>query len=309
MRFVIVVAGLAACAGRGSSQSSPGEVEARRTDPPAEPPAAAPTGPATAASCATEADALAASLRTAESGAWFVSEVALVDRPDLSPGAPSDVPVLELGVADTRFEGQALGPAALRERLAAVYGKRDERHALEPDRPDPSLVGLYIDGRVDWSRVVEAWQAAHDAGMRAPVFVFAATPPTPPPRAPIDDELDAIPDGQRASGYAELLTREIATCPALVRVFDQLATEPGDDKPRQVIDAVGPALVACRCAVDIPGLRAVLWRVLIAPRPVTSLAFDPAAPAATLALPAGTPWSVASARFTPDLRNATLRVR
>lgn len=305
MRIVIVIAGLAACAGRGSSQSPPAEAAAAAS--PGQTTAASP-GQATA-SCATEANALAASLRTAATGAWATFEAALVDRPELPTGAPPDAPVLELGVADTLFEGQALGPAALREHLTAVYDKRDERHALEPDRPDPAVVSLYIDRRVPWSRVVEAWQAAHDAGMRAPVFVFAAAPPPPPPRAPIDDELDAIPDGQRATGYAALLTREIAPCPTLVRVFDQLATGPGDDKTDRLIDGLVPALVACQCAVDVPDLRAVLWRVLVAPRPVTSIAFDPAAPAATLALPATTPWSEASVRFTPDLRNATLRVR
>lgn len=305
-----MVALLGACASRGGAP--PGDEETRgRGEARGEPAAPRPTETAAAATCTTEADALAASLRTAglHGGAWASFDLALVPRPELTAEAPSDTPQLELGVDGTSFDGVVLGPSELRDRLAAAYRRQEERRALEPDRPDPAVITLQIDGRVPWSRVVEAWRAAHDAGMRAPVFVFAAPAPTPPPRAPIDDELDALPDGRRAAGYGELLARELAPCPALVRAFDQLATYLGDDRPRRQVDALARALVACRCAVDLPALRAVLWRVLVNPRPVTSLRFDAAAPATPLALPASMPWAEASTHFTPALRNATLRVR
>ena len=270
-----------------------------------------------AGQCRREAEALVASLHAVDSGPsplWIPPEVELVPRPDLGKDVPADAPTLVVGVDAIRLQGMQVATYELRERLLALRAQALDDAARHPERagPTPDTVVLVIDRRARWSRIVDAWQIARAAGLRAPVLVFGApVTVTPPPRAPIDDALDAIlrsDSGQRAAELAALVSREVKSCPSLVRLFGAIASDDGTSKSQTLIDGMAPALVECRCRVNLANLHSVFWHVLADTHPVTTLALDPAAPETVIGLPATATWADAAAHFTPGLGNPELRV-
>lgn len=270
-----------------------------------------------AAQCRREAEALVTSLRAVDSGPaslWVPPDVELVARPELSKDLPANAPTLVLGVGALRLQGLPVEAYELRERLLALRAQALDAAARHPERagPTPDTVVLVIDRRARWSRIVDVWQIARAAGLRAPVLVFGApVTVTPPPRAPIDDALDAIlrsDSGQRATELAALVKREVEPCPALVRLFGAIASDTSTSKSKTLLDGMAPALIECRCRVNLANLHSVFWHILADTHPVTTLALAPTAPTTVIALPATATWADAAARFTPGLGNAELRV-
>jgi hypothetical protein len=174
-------------------------------------------------------------------------------------------------------------------------------------------VAFVFDKATPWSQVVAAVAAAAKAGLGSPAFAFSAPAQTaPPPRAPVDEKLDAIfndtDPANKATGLAKVMSEEIKECQQLNEVFGSVAAVEPDDKAKTIIAAIPPALIACKCQVHLGNLRSAMYRVLANPRPTRILAFDPAAPKTRLALPADTTWEVASKKFGAALRNAELAV-
>lgn len=269
------------------------------------------------AECRREAEALQALLRSVDTDPWLLSiddGFQLVERTDLPDTTTLRAPVIVVGERETVFEGRpVLGADELSERLAEVQAGRAALAREPGGPPGTDLVYLQIDARARWQRVVEAWSAARAAGLRAPAFVFRApSTVTPPPRAPIDDQLDALlHDGDpsnRATGFARLIEQEVERCPALVRSFGSVATTGTESKSKRLIDELAPALIECKCRVSLPNLRSALWRLLANPHPTRVLALDPAPPTSTIRLPAAMTWAEAASRFTPDVRSAELAV-
>ncbi len=269
--------------------------------------------------CRTEAHALGSLLATADvsPSLMFVDDkdMHLVERGDLPNTQPRYAPVVNIG-ATTTYQGQTVTTPELTERLTAAHAKImediEQGRAPRYDPPDPRDLVFVIDAKVPWPRVVETVAAATQAGMTAPMFVFGS-PNTakPPPRAPIDDELDAITssnDGNAATKLAKLTSRLVKGCPSMIKVFGEVSSTEGGDKARFIAEAIPQALIDCNCNVDLRDFRSVMWRLLANPHPVRALRFDPDAPATTITAGASATWKDAAARFTADVKNATLVV-
>lgn len=268
--------------------------------------------------CRTEAEALGKLLAEADTEPSLLqvpANVVLPSRTDLPRRELSYAPAVNLTATAITYQGQQLaGPEDLRERLAAARANVEDdiaRGRFHGERPHPELVYFLIDEATPWLRVVDTVKVAGEAGMRAPAFVFA-TPITskPPPRAPIDDKLDAIIASEDASNkaieLARIMSTEVEDCPALMKAFGAVASEESKSKAQVLIEAIPPALIDCGCNVHMANFRSAMWRVLANPNPTRVVAFDPAAVRQTIALPAGTLWREASKRFTAELKFAEL---
>jgi hypothetical protein len=81
-----------------------------------------------------------------------------------------------------------------------------------------------------------------------------------------------------------------------------------DDKAGYVLERVGPAVIACDCDLDVASLRSALWAVMGQPNPVAEIVIEIVEGAATIELPANTPWRNASKRFTREIGKVWLVV-
>jgi hypothetical protein len=214
-----------------------------------------------------------------------------------------DVVVADLDVLETELHAQF-------EKV-----QRDLERGIRPARrvPEPRLVYFAIAPDTPWQRVTGAVSAAARAGFEAPAFVFEQ-PQTlkPAPRAPIDDQIDAIqklPPSDRAVQIAKLVEKLIDRCPPLQKAFGAVGVADEEDKAMTLARAVAPSLIECRCDVDLAALRSVMFRVIYVARPLRMVAFDPAAAKEQIVFPPQTTWAKASQRFTPSLRNAALIAR
>jgi hypothetical protein len=205
---------------------------------------------------------------------------------------------------------------ALRDKLIAERTRTREFIESSPrfaKELDARMVYLAIDEAVPWHEVVDAVALAAEVELTVPVFLFAyPVTSTPPPRAPIDDELDRImndPPGDRATRFAEIVTKLVADCPAMQKSFGQVGSDETKSKAQIIIEAIPEALIECKCKVPMDDFRAAMWRILVVPTPMRALVIDPAAPAQELALPATTTWGEASKRLTPATKNVKLVVR
>jgi hypothetical protein len=174
----------------------------------------------------------------------------------------------------------------------------------------PRLVYVLVDPATPWERVVMAVNALAEGGLTAPTFLFEQPSALkPPPRARIDDKLDAAlkaEPSERATEFAKLAKQVVEGCEPLRKEFGAVAAVEGEDKAMRLAKAIKPALIACECRIDVPNLRSVMFRLLHVPRPVRGVSFSPDAIKDTIALPAATTWAEASKRFTPALANAEL---
>ncbi|HEY5925140.1 MAG TPA: hypothetical protein VIV11_25835, partial [Kofleriaceae bacterium] len=110
----------------------------------------------------------------------------------------------------------------------------------------------------------------------------------------------------RATELAQLTSHVIRACESLKKEFGSVASEEGVDKGMVLASAIPEALIECKCQVNIPELRSVMFRILHVPRPARVVRFDPAAPKQVIELPRNATWAEASKRFTPTLGNAEL---
>lgn len=268
--------------------------------------------------CKREAAAIQTLLRSADTEPQLLyvdDKMQLVERTDLPATRVPSAPVVILDEQGVTYQGERI-PGDLRARLTAARAQivEDIEAGRTPrrDPPDPALVYFQIDKRTRWPRVVEAWQAARDAGMTSPGFVFGVPMTvTPPPRAPIDTELDALGNSDaanKATELANIISKQVEGCPAMIRAFGSIGAEDGGSKAKRLIDDLGPALVECKCNVDIPNFRSAMWRALANTKPTRVLRFDPAATPDPIALPATATWADAAAKLAPQTKNAELRV-
>lgn len=270
--------------------------------------------------CRTYANDLGALLlRAAEEPPSLFSlpdDLALVERTDLPRQDDPYAKAIEVTEAVTRFGYDVLDQPQLAKALADEWMKRARELELYPSRPghpiDPGLVYFVIDARAPWPKVVEAFDAATYAGMTSIAIAFHAPQPLKlPPRAPIDDKLDEIllaPAGSRAHEISKIIEQQIRSCPSIRVAVSAAVAGDYDDKATQLAKVVPDALIHCACRVNMPDLRSTLFRLLYIPRPVRTLHFDPAQPAAAIALPATATWSDAARMLTPTTRNAQFSV-
>jgi hypothetical protein len=270
--------------------------------------------------CRTEATALGDLLVEVakEPGSMFVipDDLPLVKRTDLPIRTDlSTGPTVTLTPASIKLgEDSVTDVAALGVRLADAYAKLQADLESGKLRPtwvkEPRRVYFLIDPATPWERVVAAVGEANQAGLTAPGFVFEQPQTvTPPPRAPMDDKLDAVmkaEPSERASEVAKLASKLVDKCAPLKDSFGRVAGVEGENKAMVIARSVKPSLVACKCGVDVPALRAVLFRVMFVPRPPRVITFDPSGGKQPIALPKTTTWAEASKRFTPTLKNAEL---
>lgn len=294
MRRALLVAALAACEGGAKSEGE----------------------------CRTEANAvgdlLVAAAKETPSPFEIADGVKLVTRTDLAPKRDLDrAPVITLTPTQIKlddqvaadFDGLALG---LRDRVAKLNDDIESGRVPAKWIHEKRRVYFAIDPATPWERVTAAVASAAAAELTAPAFVFEQ-PATvkPPPRAEIDAKLDALmkeEPANRASELAQLMSKVIDHCPALHKEFGAVASEE-TDKAMTLSLAVAPALIACKCQVSIPNLRAVMFRILYVARPLRYVMFDPSAPKQTIELPRNATWAEANQRFTPTLTNAELIAR
>ncbi|MBI4955644.1 MAG: hypothetical protein HY908_26735 [Myxococcales bacterium] len=237
----------------------------------------------------------------------------LLRRRDLKPGPVITITPSELRVAELWLGHKQLRARTLRTLDELGVALREVR-AIAPaeSASDPARIFFAIEPTTPWERVVASVDAARAAGFTAPGFVFEQPSAlTPPPRSGIDAKLDALMSEEpatRAAKLAELTEEVVGPCDSLARSFRALArpVEEGVDKGMVIAMDIAPSLVACDCHVNIPELRAVMFRILHVERPVRIVTFDPAKTAERISFPPTTTWADASKRLAPVIENATL---
>jgi hypothetical protein len=223
-----------------------------------------------------------------------LDDVKLLARTDLPHTKLVRAPGIVIGPKATTIDGRAVTDDQLAEALDKErrFIESYPRLAKEPRR-----VYLAIDEAAPWQRVVSAVSVAQHAGFVKGAFAFARPASTPPPpRAPIDDDLDRLlteEPANRASKLAKLAEQTVKSCDALMREFGSVAATEGD-KADIILHAVGPALVECNCNTDLPAVRSLMWRVAGNPHPVNVLEVDLDPIVKPLELPGATPWREAS---------------
>jgi len=267
-------------------------------------------------SCRADADALAKLLASTdhEPPTLFVRGVKLVERTDLTRSELQDAPVIRASIDAIVFRDATVDPGDLRARLSATRREYDDEMARHPIQGvDVARIYFMIDAGTPWSRVAAIVGDADAAGFGHPAFVFARPlGASPPPRAPIDDELDAIASGDPAnhiSKLAEVTRRVIDGCPAMIQVFGNVAATEGGSKADALIAGIAPALVECNCNLDVPAFRSVMWHMLVNEHPTSTLAVTIDPSAAPIELPGITSWREASKRLTRDTTATSFRVQ
>jgi hypothetical protein len=229
--------------------------------------------------------------------------------------------LIELTATDARFEGRVTAEAELGARVKEVIAATtsdtvssasgfdgdisggligDAEPAPPPRRAPPPPVAadrgpvrvlLAVAPEVAWSRVAATATAARAAGATEIGFVFEVTGRDVPPAgaSKIDARLAAITadtdPARKATAARTLLDEVVATCP--------------DARP--LVDASNVAygfadvlLPRCKCAVDLPSLRAFAWFMSYVERPMLTV-YAPVAGRKTikLAIAGKTRWAVA----------------
>ncbi len=228
--------------------------------------------------------------------------------------------LVELGATEVRLDGKVTTDAALAADLRtsiealARLGRpapafpddivgglvSDTPATAPPPSPPPSpeptaRVLLAVSPDVPWSRVVATAKAARAAGAGEIGFVFAASglDVKPPGPSPIDARLQTIAADTEPARKAK----------ALRTVLDEVVARCPDARP--VVDANDAVAVAyasvflsrCKCAVDLPSLRAFAWFMNYTESPMMTV-HAPVSGRRTikLSLSGRTPWAVAHKR-------------
>ena len=268
--------------------------------------------------CKAQADELTALLSQAETGGTVVNfdeRDGLVTRTDLQQRPVHLAPIVVLRPTEVIYQGSVVtSDDELRKRLSEAH-EQVKASLWRRDRPDPRHVYFLIHADTPWSRVVEAVTVADQAGMQAPMFVFAhPDAPKPPPRSSVDAKLDALRDeqtsGTKATTLANMMSAQIEKCPALQRAMGELGSDEGKPKHQLLVEKLGPALVECECNVRYPELRSILWFLLVNQKPARVVITDPGAPdEERIAFPPTTTWAEASKRLSATTTGIELAVQ
>ncbi len=127
-----------------------------------------------------------------------------------------------------------------------------------------------------WNGVAAVAEIAERTGLTHVGFVVGRPAAVaPPPHAPIDDELAAIPaklgTGDSAVAIAKLWQREIDGCSALAKAWTTLANDGGGDLGTRLIERTEPALLDCDCSVNMPNVRTMMWQMMSTAQPMAPI--------------------------------------
>ncbi len=242
---------------------------------------------------AIDADADPACQRSAAAiGAWL-KDLAAISRPSLpsypqltwveQPGPaawPEGLggPLLELKLRRAMLNGEPL-PDGLVQRSARLQAARHRYATLNQLRqgagkaPGPAPVLLVaIDAAEPWTEVCALLQAASQAGFERLGLLYAHPDPDGPARpgpSSIDGRLADLGDTRSPSARTRLLAgilrAVLGRCPQLVATFEALAAQAPDQRAAALAAELPEALTGCRCKVDLPALRRLLWHMLYTP--------------------------------------------
>ncbi len=226
---------------------------------------------------------------------YVPDDIHLAVRTDLPRGKLARAPVVTVKPAQIAFESQLVADAKeLASKLAAS--------------PDKTQLYLLLDGDAPWGTIAAVGEAAATSGFDR-VSIVLARPRTgspPPPRSHVDDEIiEIVKDDSRGGKASEIAHAErdvVAKCPAMVKLFGDVASVETTDKADYLLDRIGPALVDCDCNVDLPSLRSVMWRLIGNPTPVVVLPLVLARDGTAIEQPTSRPWSAASRELAPGQR-------
>ncbi|HSN28429.1 MAG TPA: hypothetical protein VLT45_19220 [Kofleriaceae bacterium] len=232
------------------------------------------------ADCAKKAAEVASFLRAADHGGQIFQLAPLTPplRDDLTERGTT-APVIAIAPDAITYQGQLVeGRDDLVSLLRATHEQiaDDLAQGRSPKRPppDPGLIAIVADEKAPLASVATAADAALSSGFPKAMLVFRHTPVTPPPRNPVDDELDKLftssDPSSKATAIAQFTSDKIKGCPALVKSFGAVSAVE-DDKAKFLIDSIEPSLKECGCAVDPYTVRSIMWRILADPEPAVVL--------------------------------------
>jgi hypothetical protein len=244
--------------------------------------------------CRREAHALGELLSTMdyEMPPFYAGDATLVLRTDVPVTAGRYGPTIVITRDGATLDGMPLGDLVVRRRLEDAHDRR-------------AMVYVAVDEAAPWSEVQAVVHRLVAADLMHPSFGFArpATPVTRPPRSKIDDELDRLQNGtdssHKATDLAKMVQEIVKGCPAIIKVFGEVAVESGESKAARIVRAIEPSLVACNCNLDLPAFRSVMFRLLYVEKAQSALEITLDPEATPLVLPPDTPWRDANAKLTP----------
>lgn len=247
----------------------------------------------------------------------YVEGSHLVERSDLAKPELREAPTLRLTSDAIVFQDSKIALDDLPARLVDARRKLEESIERYPQlkrETDPHLLYLVVDAGATWGQVVRVVDAAVRADFDAARFVFARPfHGRRPPPSKVEAELDAIVhnhDGASiSSGLAKKIQTTVADCPAIIRVFGELAATEGGYKTDFLIQHIPDALVDCNCNLDMPSFATEMWYVMANEHPVGVIAVQIDPTGTAIELPAITPWREASKQLTPTMKSVALRAR
>jgi len=201
-----------------------------------------------------------------------VDQVTLVTRSDL---VLTDRDINFAPLIRVRDKLELNGVTVEGKALAGKLTDAFAQNAAESRRfrePGATGVLLLIDASARWERVAEALAAARTAKASEVTFVFARPKTTPPPRTSVDDDLDKLKaGGNLATALSGYIRKKIAACPAMIEVMGKVADDNSGDRAGAMLASVGPALIACDCAVDPAEMKSLFWGFLGNPQPLGAI--------------------------------------
>jgi len=172
-------------------------------------------------------------------------------------GAPPDV-----APADAPFAAQL---SALERGLARLARWRA---ALGPRRAVDGLITVAVDRDVVWSEVAPLAGVLARAGYSQIDWAFAVQrtkAAARPPRSSVDEELASLasipntPYPGRTVKLVEITKRVLDRCPEMLKAMSELAGHDPEHTSASLAEKAAAAVAACRCAVDMDALEAVLY--------------------------------------------------
>ena len=158
---------------------------------------------------------------------------------------------------------------------------------------------LVIDASIPWREVATVARLCAAAGFTHVYFMFARPEQAAaPPHTAVDDAFaKATTETARIEAFAHLRPGFEARCPALAKPFALLPSHRDDWFRATFVPAVGDALRACSCNVDLAQLRSWMFHGFTPVVQTGALGVELAKDARPLALRGTTPWREASKKL------------
>lgn len=267
-----------------------------------------PKGRAKIGSCRTKVESLSSWLEVYGSEMdrqpWFPAiseglELVPINRP---PSEVQSAMVIALSADRTTLGGDPtpVDAAGLTSWLRTALAADKRIAAITKRSPVDLSVEIAIDRRVQWTRVVETFEAIVNAGASSATLLFRSsklrTVPVPGPSS-IDARLQKIrvaEDPIKRAGMLSDVVKELTSrCPSLRGPLAAAARKSG-----LMSDDIAKSVLACKCAVDIPAFMTLLWANR-PPDPGTSASLVlpkpgmPDSAVTTITVDGNTPWSTA----------------